>query len=125
MRLDEKQYEDMALYLSKMGYNKGRGFDHVDHYWYKRFRKENEDGDNGYQVILNVYDFLKHMHEHKMLRFSISFNMKMNHETKMDFDRCDLMLMRESMDVEEFEGYCDRLYDRMVEVLPERKRQKV
>jgi hypothetical protein len=123
MKFNEAEYETFSLSLKERGYHRGKdgANKHVDHCWYKTFRRGHNDNDRGYVIALNVYDNSDLMERYPTLsRFSMDFNMTMNHQTRMDFDRCDFSLMRDAMILEEFEGYCDRLYDCMLEVLPHR-----
>ncbi len=121
MRLDDKGYEALTARLADQGYRKSiAGIRKADHYWYKPFRKEDPDTDCGYQVILSVYDWNKYP-GHRVDRYGIEFEMVMNHRTSMDLDRCDIMIMKDDMLVEEFEEYCDGLYEAMLKMLPKRK----
>jgi hypothetical protein len=121
MRLDDQGYEVLVTRLTEKGYRKTiAGIRKADHYWYKTFRREDPENDRGYQIIWNIYDWNKYP-GHRIERYGIEFEMSMNHRTCMDFDKCDIMIMRDDMDVEEFEGYCEGIYDALLKMLPKRK----
>lgn len=121
MRLNEEEYAKTVELLIERGYRRSTtGVNSADHYWYKSFRRGDPDVDRGYQIILGIYDWHKYP-ERNEKRYSLNFEMTMNHETSMDFDRCDLMLMKDDMVVEEFERYCAGIYEAMLGILPKRK----
>ncbi len=121
MRFNEAEYEVFSLMLNERGYHRGKDGANrrMGHRWYKTFRGGHPDNDRGYTISLNVHDNSDLMERYPTLvRFSIDLTMTMNHQTCMDFDRCDFSLMKDTITLEEFEGYCDKLYDCMLEVFP-------
>lgn len=117
----------MRSILKGRGYicGKDAGNKYVDHCWYKSFRKNDPDNDRGYVVSLNVYDNSELLDRFPTISpFSMKFSMIINHQTKMDMEKFDLSMMKDGMDVEEFERYCDRLYDALMMIMPTRKTEQ-
>ena len=124
MRFNETEYEAFALTLKERGYYRGKdsGSRYADHCWYKHFRSVQDSVDRGYIISLSVYDHADLLEIYSTLeRFLVEFTMTMNHQTRMDFERCDWSLIKDAMGVEEFEDYCDHIYDCMLSMLPKRK----
>lgn len=113
---------DIDTFISEMearGYRKGQSFHYQHKPEYSLWKSFHRGGDEwehkGYQICIGIWDS-RRLHEHGGI--SVSFDMKMNHQTPIQVDRLDLAMMDDTMDAEEFERRCDALWKAMLEIMP-------
>jgi hypothetical protein len=112
MRLNEKDLEILTNKLIDKGYThyKQQKWKSSDSIFWKSFHKTFDIyGDKviGYQVGFAIYDWSKYQHVNEGI--SISYEMLLGSDL-FKIDRLDLSITDSKMTIEEFEEFCENLY---------------
>ena len=114
MRLSQEKLETLTALLESKGYRKyNQKYNTSDYAFWKPFGlQRNELGDKSmqYQVGFLVYNFgVYPTHEGEPFSISFEFNLTDNSFA----DRADFSVSDREMTVEEFEFFCQELYEKM------------
>ena len=112
MRYSQSEFEELTKKLIEKGYThyKQQKWKSSDSIFWKSFHKTyDEDGDKiiPYQVGFAVYDFSKYQHVNEGISISYEFLIGAD---LYKIDRLDLSISDSKMTIEEFEEFCEKLY---------------
>lgn len=112
MRYSQSEFEKLTEKLIEKGYRhyKQQKWKSSDSIFWKSFHKTyDEDGEKiiPYQVGFAVYDFSKFQQVHEGI--SIAYEMLIGADS-YKIDRLDLTITDSKMTIEEFEEFCENLY---------------
>ena len=112
MRYTQLEFEELTEKLIEKGYThyKQQKWKSSDSIFWKSFHKTyDEDGDKiiPYQIGFAVYDFSKFQQVHEGISISYEFLLGAD---LYKIDRLDLSITDSKMTIEEFEEFCETLY---------------
>lgn len=113
MRFSHEEFEIFSQKLIEKGYThyKTQSWKSADSIFWKSFHKTyDEDGEKiiPYQVGFAVYDFTKYQSWDNM-KISIAYEFLLGNDI-FNIDRLDLTITDSKMTIEEFEEFCENLY---------------